>query len=126
MGSEYQQLQNTIRKRQLSDRVRLISISFDPADSREDLARYGQRFRADPKIWDFYGAPAGPGLDALVDAFGIVVAPAPLGQFVHNDAYHVVAPDGRLAFVVAYGARRAALRAEEHPAELPSLMLISN
>src|SRR3546814_16268399 len=108
MGSEYQQLQNTIRKRQLSDRVRLISISFDPADSREDLARYGQRFRADPDIWDFYGAPTGSGHAALLDALGIVGVHEPLGPFVRNSAYHVVTPDGWPAFHVCYGAPPAA------------------
>src|SRR3546814_1191937 len=32
MGSEYQQLQNTIRKRQMYDRVRMTSISLDSHD----------------------------------------------------------------------------------------------
>jgi protein SCO1/2 len=111
MGSEYQQLQRAIHKHKLQDRVRLISISFDPADTAADLARYGKRFGADPAVWQFYGAPDAVGLKTLLGAFGIVVVPAELGQFVHNAAYHVVTPDGRLARIVDYGDPWAALAA---------------
>jgi len=115
MGSEFQQLQNAIRLRGWQDRVRLVSISFDPADTGDDLARYARDFHADPAIWRFYGAPARPRQRAdLLRAFGIVVVPAPLGQFVHNAAYHIVAPDGRLVYVVDYGSPRQALRFALH------------
>lgn len=110
MGSEFQQLQDTIRRRGLAGRIRLVSVSFDPADTPDDLARYARTMHADPSIWQFYGAPSQPGLEDLLGTFGVVVVPAPLGQFVHNAAYHVVTPDARLARVVDYGERHAALR----------------
>ncbi|HEU0229888.1 MAG TPA: SCO family protein [Burkholderiaceae bacterium] len=110
MGSEFQQLQDTIERRGLADRVRLISISFDPADTPDDLARYARDLHADPTVWRFYGAPTRAGLEILLRAFGVVVVPAPLGQFVHNAAYHVITPDGRLTRVVDYGASGEALR----------------
>lgn len=110
MGSEFQQLQDTIERRGLAGRVHLVSISFDPADTPDDLARYARNLHADPTVWRFYGAPTRAGLDMLLRAFGVVVVPAPLGQFVHNAAYHVVTPDGRLSRVVDYGASGDALR----------------
>jgi protein SCO1/2 len=36
----------------------------------------------------------------LLDAFGIMVVPAPLGEFEHNAALHVVAADGRLVRII--------------------------
>jgi protein SCO1/2 len=110
MGSEFQQLQGRIKREGLAGRVRLISISFDPTDTPDDLARYAQNLHADPRVWQFYGAPARAGREALLRTFGVVVVPAPLGQFVHNAAYHVVTPDGRLSRVVDYGESGAALR----------------
>src|SRR3546814_9560704 len=53
MGSEFQQLQNAIVRRDLADRVRIISLSFDPADTPVELARYAERMRADSSIWTF-------------------------------------------------------------------------
>lgn len=111
MGSEYQQLQRAILRHKLQGQVRLVSISFDPADTADDLARYGQRFGADPAVWQLYGAPDAVQLTTLLDSFGIVVVPAELGQFVHNAAYHVVTPNGQLAFIVDYGNPQAALQA---------------
>lgn len=103
MGGEFQQLQDAIRQGGLSDRVRIVSLSFDPADTPEDLARYAVRMRAQPGIWQFAGIADADERKALLDAFGIVVVPAPLGQYEHNAAYHVVTPEGRLARIVDIG-----------------------
>lgn len=102
MGSEFQQLQAALRRRGLADRVRLLSISFDPADTADDLARYARGMHADPSLWQFVGVADERQRRALLAAFGIVVVPAPLGQFVHNAALHVVTADGRLAHVIDY------------------------
>ncbi|TAM90064.1 MAG: SCO family protein [Candidimonas sp.] len=111
MGSEFQQLQNAIKRGGLADRIRLVSISFDPADTRDDLLRYARHLRADSAVWQLYGAPGPADRARLLRAFGVVVVPAPLDQFVHNAAYHVVTPDARLARVLNYGAPGAALNA---------------
>ncbi|MFW7340468.1 SCO family protein [Pollutimonas sp. H1-120] len=103
MGGEFQQLQDAIQQGGLSDRVRIISLSFDPADTSDDLARYAARMRAQPGIWQFAGIADAEERKALLDAFGIVVVPAPLGQYEHNAAYHVVTPEGQLARIVDIG-----------------------
>jgi protein SCO1/2 len=103
MGGEFQQLQQAIIQSGLGDRVRIISLSFDPADTPDDLARYAVRMRAQPGIWQFASIADADRRKVLLDAFGIVVVPAPLGQYEHNAAYHVVMPDGRLSRVVDIG-----------------------
>ncbi|MGB3289589.1 MAG: SCO family protein [Burkholderiaceae bacterium] len=103
MGSEFQQLQEAIRRQGLADRVRIISLSFDPADTPDDLARYAARMRAEPGIWRFAAIADADQRQQLLDAFGIVVVPAPMGQYEHNAAYHVVTADGRLARIVDIG-----------------------
>jgi len=109
MGGELQQLQSRLLADGLADRVRLLSISFDPADDAAQLAAYARRMRARPDLWQFAGVADAGQRRALLDAFGIVVVPAPLGEFEHNAAFHVVGADGRLARIVDYDAPDAAL-----------------
>lgn len=96
LGSEFQQLQQTIRERGLERQVRLLSISFDPRDTPADLQAYAARQHADPALWRFAAVGTEAERRALLDAFGIVVLPAPLGEFQHNAAFHIVDPAGRL------------------------------
>lgn len=100
MGTEYQRLQSDIRRLGLADRVRLLSISFDPADTPDRLDRYARGMHADADIWTFAMAPDAAQLRALLSAFGIVVIPAPYGQYEHNAAYHLASADGRLERIV--------------------------
>lgn len=99
-GSLTERLQQTIEAQGLQHQLRLISLSFDPRDRAEDLARYGVRMGADPRIWQFMTLTDASQRRALLDLFGITVVPAPLGEFEHNAAFHVVTPDGRLVRVV--------------------------
>jgi protein SCO1/2 len=102
LGSEYQQLQDEIRKRGLQRDVRLISISFDPRDSSPVLASYAQRLHADPALWRMVGVGRDDERKALLEAFGIVVLPAPMGEFQHNAAFHLIDRQGRLARITDY------------------------
>ena len=67
----------------------VISISFDDTDTPDRLARYDATMKADPAIWRTAVVSDAVARQALLDAFGIVVIPAPMGQFEHNAAYHV-------------------------------------
>lgn len=100
MGAEFQRLQAQILDLGLERQVRLISISFDPADTALWLTRYQDRMGADPTVWQAALAHNDDQRRALLDTFGIIVVPAPLGQYEHNAAYHIVTPDGRLQRIV--------------------------
>ena len=58
---------------------------------------------------------------ALLDTFGIVVVPAPLGQFQHNAAFHLVAPDARLSRIIDFDDPEAALTAASGMSDDPRL-----
>lgn len=110
-GTELQQMQREILARGLQDKVRLLTISFDPRDTVADLAAYAERMRADPALWQFATVPDAGQRRALLEQVGIIVLPAELGEFQHNAAFHLVGRDGRLSRVVDYEQPEAALHA---------------
>lgn len=109
MGSELQQLQAKITEKGLKDKIRLISISFDNRDNAKWLDNYRQRMRLDSDIWQVFLAKNDNQRQQLLDQFGIIVVPAPLGQFEHNAAYHIVTPDAHLNKIIDIGTPKAAL-----------------
>lgn len=100
MGTQFQQLQAEIKRQGLGSRVRLLSISFDLADSPNLLSRYEQRMKFDTEVWRSAVMADAAASHAVLDAFGIVVVAAPMGQYEHNAAYHLVMPDGRLVRII--------------------------
>ncbi len=100
LGTGLQQLQAQIQAQGLQDRVRLVSISFDPGDTPPRLARYEYGMNAKRDVWRTFGMAKKEERSLLLRAFGIVVVPAPLGQFEHNAAYHVVTQAARLTRIV--------------------------
>jgi protein SCO1 len=114
LGGSYQQLQAEIRARHLEGQVRLITVSFDPKhDTAEILAAYARRMRVDSEVWTLVSPQRPEHLPSLLAAFGIVVVPAPMNQFQHNAAFHVLDLQGRLARIVdlddPHGALEAAI-----------------
>jgi protein SCO1/2 len=99
-GSLTERLQQAIEAEGLQHQLRLISLSFDPRDRAGDLSRYSARMGADPEVWQFLTLDDAAQRSAMLDLFGITVVPAPLGEFEHNAAFHVVTPDGRLVRIV--------------------------
>jgi protein SCO1/2 len=102
LGTEMQQLQREIRARGLQGRVRLLSISFDAHDTPGVLAAYAQRMQADPAIWHFAAIPDTAERSKLLAQFGVLIIPAPLGEFQHNAAFHTLTPTGRLTAITDY------------------------
>lgn len=102
LGSELQQMQDALRQRGLQDKVRLLSISFDPRDTPQLLANYAGKQKALPGSWQFLAMPDARQRQQVLDTFGIVVLPAPLGEFEHNAAFHLVDKQGRLARVMDF------------------------
>ncbi|WP_374581673.1 SCO family protein [Pseudoduganella sp.] len=110
-GTELQQMQGEILARGLQDKLRLLAISFDARDTVADLAAYAQRMRADPALWQVAAVPDAAQRQALLEQAGIIVLPAPLGEFQHNAAFHIIGRDGRLSRIVDYEQPQAALHA---------------
>ena len=110
LGSIYQQLQSGIEARGLQGKVGLLSISFDPAnDDALALAAYATRMRMNPAVWQIATLSKWADRRRLLDAFGIMVVPASLGEFEHNAALHVVTSDGQLIQIIDYLAYRNAI-----------------
>lgn len=109
LGSELQQMQDSLRQRGLQDKVRLLSISFDPRDTPQLLASYAGKQKAQPGTWQFLALPDAAQRQQVLDAFGIVVLPAPLGEFEHNAAFHLIDQQGRLARIIDFTDGKGAL-----------------
>lgn len=112
LGSIYQQLQAQIEARGLQGKVGLLSISFDPAnDDVAALKAYATRMNMNPAVWQIATLTSWQDRRRLLDAFGIMVVPAPLGEFEHNAALHVVSVDGKLLRILDYSDFSGALDA---------------
>jgi protein SCO1/2 len=110
LGSVYQQLQAQILARDLHGRVGLLSISFDPAhDDAAALSAYASRMRVNASTWKVVSLESVPERQLLLDAFGIMVVPAPVNEFEHNAALHIVDGNGRLVRIMDYDAPGRAL-----------------
>lgn len=108
-GAAFQRLQEQIVQRGLHRRVRLLSISFDPRDTPAVLAAYARRQHADPQLWRMVSVDDGGDRQRLLDAFGVVVLPAPMDEFQHNAALHLIDQSGRLVRILDYDAPERAL-----------------
>src|SRR5882757_2707 len=112
LGSSYQRMQSAIEAQHLEHAVRLVTVSFDPMhDTREVIHEYGQSLGANPDIWTILQPLDSEELRRSLKVFGVVATPAPLGQFVHNAAFHVVDQRGRLARIIDISRPEAALAA---------------
>ena len=101
LGSVYAQLQSRLAPELAAGKVRLVSITFDPAhDGTHELERYRSRHGADAPGWALARPLAPEDLQRLLRAFGVVVIDDGLGGYTHNAAVHVVDPLGRLAAIV--------------------------
>ncbi|WP_394780249.1 SCO family protein [Undibacterium sp.] len=109
LGNEFQQMQQSLQQRGLQHQLRLLSISFDASDGPVQLSSYARRMKADPQDWQLFSVDTAMQRKSLLDSFGIVVVPAPLGEFQHNAAFHVLTPDGRLSRIFDYDQPDAAL-----------------
>lgn len=111
MGSEMQQIQEAIIAAGQQDKIGLLSISFDPSDTPDQLQRYMHLMKADPRVWNFVTMQDGEQRQQVLDDFGIIVIPAPYNEYEHNAAYHVMNADYLLSRIVDYGEPGLALAA---------------
>jgi len=98
--SQFQLALDALLERPGGREVRLLSISFDTArDNVAALADYAERLGADGRTWRVARVADPAKLEALLDAFGVVVLPDGAGGFVHNAAIYRVDAEGTLTRV---------------------------
>jgi len=99
-GTDVARLRDRFQTKGLGDRVRIVSISFDPdRDTVREMARYGEAHDADGIIWTI-ARPSKKDLPRLLEGFGVVVIPNAFDGYEHNAAYHIISPAGRLTAIV--------------------------
>ena len=90
-------LQKELRARGMDGKVRLLTISFDPAhDTPAVLGAYAAKMGADAALWKFATVADARDLQRLLNVFEIVVLPDGLGGYAHNAALFEVDSDNRL------------------------------
>lgn len=123
LGTVFQQLQAQIVAQGLQDRIGLLSISFDPLRDRPPaLADYAERMQMQRGLWQVVSLRREADRRSLLDSFGIMVLPAPLGEFEHNAALHIVSPGGQLVRILAIDEGADALawaQGQAHPQAQP-------
>ncbi len=81
-------------------RYRLAEITLDPQyDSPAQLRAYGRAYGADPRRWTLLTG-TGSTIQRVLDAFRISSMRVSSDNFLHDDKLFIVAPTGRVAYVV--------------------------
>lgn len=89
-----------IQKRLDPQKFALAEISLDPDyDSPAILHAYGRQYDADSRIWSLLTAE-GSTIQQLINEFGIDSLRVSSNNFIHNDKLFIVAPNGRVAYVI--------------------------
>ena len=110
LGSEFQQMQaRLMAARPGTASPRLLSISFDPRDTLEDLSRYAERYHVAKEVWDIARPNEAGALSALLRQLWVVVVPDGRNDFVHNGALSIVDSAGRVHAVFDYASWESAL-----------------
>ncbi|HEX8370829.1 MAG TPA: SCO family protein [Pyrinomonadaceae bacterium] len=108
MSTNFSDLANQVRNTDLKDKIRLLSISFDPArDTPEKLKQYGVGYLGKDAPEDFTVWQLAVGSDkevrAVADFFGLryEADPNDKTQFSHSLRTAVIAPDGKVTKIFA-------------------------
>ncbi|MWL87252.1 SCO family protein [Cupriavidus sp. SW-Y-13] len=119
LGAEFAQLQRQIAADGMAPRVQLISLSFDPRDTVNDLLGYATSYRANAPGWQVVAAISPDAMTKLLRQADVIAIPDGLGGFEHNGGLHVVDAQGRVLsvhaledFQQAYAAALAHLRGD--------------
>lgn len=84
----------------LAGRIKLLSISFDPAFDRSQVLRaHAKKLAADPAVWRFATADEAV-VDRLAAAFGVNVIREKDGTITHNLRTAIVDSGGRLTQIL--------------------------
>ncbi|MBK7060222.1 MAG: SCO family protein [Rubrivivax sp.] len=110
-GGQFARLQRELARPIASDKLALLSVSFDPAhDDAAALVSF-QRLHGDHGAgWIATRPVDAADLTTLLRVFGVVTVPDGLGGFVHDAAIAVVDPDSRLVAILDWDGRDGAAR----------------
>jgi protein SCO1/2 len=103
------QVQSELKTRGLlkDDRIRLLTITLDPArDTPEAFRRYAKLYDADPASWTFLTGPA-EDVAKVHAAWGMWVKPAADGQLDHPSRVFLVDGQGRVREIYHLGFMKA-------------------
>ena len=88
----------------LAGKVKLLSISFDPAFDRSQVLRaHAGKLAADPRVWRFATADAAV-VDRLAATFGVNVIREQDGTITHNLRTAIVDAGGRITQILDHNA----------------------
>jgi len=91
MSEDMSRLQSWLVDRSLADRVRLVSVSIDPAhDTPEKLRAYAHQFHARPGTWTFATGSQQAIEDAVVHGFKIAVSREKDDSLSNSDGFAIV------------------------------------
>ena len=97
LGDYFQQAQTHIKAQSLQNKIHLLSISFDvTADNPQRLKRYQSRMKMDNQIWSIATMASNADLAMAKRQLGLVVLADSTNEFVHNSAFLVISPQGKL------------------------------
>ena len=97
LGDYFQQAQTHIKAQSLQQKIHLLSISFDvEADNPQRLKRYQSRMKMDDQIWSIATMASKADLATANRQLGLVVLADNANEFVHNSAFLVISPQGKL------------------------------
>jgi protein SCO1/2 len=109
LGIEFDRLQRALGSDPRDDRIRLLSISFDPPrDDVHALQGYATRYHATDR-WAIAVPASASDLSRLEQETGTVVIGDGMGGYAHNAAIHVVLGDGQLVHIFSFNEPEAAL-----------------
>ncbi len=96
ISSKYSQIQHELDPAHFA----LVEISLDPPyDSPAVLRAYGKNYQREPKVWTLL-VGTGSTTERVLNAFGISSLQSDDDDYIHSDKLVVVAPTGKVAYVV--------------------------
>ena len=101
LGAEFVQLSRQMEADGVAGRIRLVSLSFDPRDTVDDLQGYATTYHAHTPGWLVAAALSAADMDRLLRQADVIAIPDHLGGFEHNGGLHVVDAQGQVLAVYA-------------------------
>jgi protein SCO1/2 len=100
LGSGLQNLQGEFENALHKNKLRLLSISFDPEqDTPERLRAHLAHFSGDGEHWVAARPTSLVEKKAILNFFKVTVIPDKMGGYTHSAGYHVIDPHGRLVAI---------------------------